>query len=293
MNLEESLESCVVEMMRIAAFNVSPDVVKALKEALDREESDVARANLSAIIRNIEAAKHERRPICQDTGTPTFFLEIGEDFPVKAKIREVLRRAVRRATKEIPLRPNAVNPWTLENSGDNTGRMVPIVHMEIVEGDSIRLTYLAKGGGSENTVQLFMLSPVLGVNGIKKAVLEAAYRAGPKPCPPVIVGVGVGGSSELCLEIAKRATLRPLDQPNPDEKLRELEKELLEMINSLGFGPMGLGGRTYALAVHIDWAHKHPASLPVGVSTICWAVRKSVAEVHPDGSFEILAPKVV
>ncbi len=293
MNLEESLESCVVRMMEVAAFNVSPDVTKALRKALDREESDVAKINLSAIVENIEAAKQERKPVCQDTGTPTFFLKIGEDFPVKAKIHEILRRAVRRATKEIPLRPNAVNPWTLENSGDNTGRMVPIVHVEIVEGNSLELTYLAKGGGSENTVQLFMLSPVLGVNGIKKAVLEAIYRAGPKPCPPVVVGVGVGGSSELCLKIAKRAALRPIDQPNPDEKLRNLERELLDMINSSGFGPMGLGGRTYALAVHVDWAHKHPASLPVGISTICWALRKSVAKVHSDGSFEILAPEVV
>lgn len=152
------------------------------------------------------------------------------------------------------------------------------------------MRYLAKGGGSENVSALYMLSPSKGIAGIESAVIDAALRAGPKPCPPVIVGVGVGGGADAALKAAKRATMRPLGTKNPDPHVAELEERLLEEINSLGMGPMGLGGRTYALGVHAEWLHRHPASLPVGVSMICWAARRAIVEFRPDGSYEILEP---
>ncbi len=289
-DLRETLINGVFEMMKLAAFNVPDDVKKALKEAYELEDNPVAKANLGAIIRNLEVAGTEGIPICQDTGTPTFFVEMGEDFPLKAGLKEAIEQATIRATQEIPLRPNAVNPWTYENSGNNVGRFVPIIHWEIVPGNELKITYLAKGGGSENTSKLYMLSPVLGLKGIKKAVIDAVIEAGPKPCPPIIVGVGVGGGADMAMKLAKKATLRRLDEKNPDPKLAELEEELRDKINSLGLGPMGLGGKTYALAVKIEWAHKHPASLPVGISTLCWAARKSIAVFKPDGSMKILMP---
>ncbi len=289
-DLRESLINGVFEMMKLAAFNVPDDVKNALKRAYEIEDNPVAKANLGAIVRNLEVASTERIPICQDTGTPTFFVELGEDFPLKAGLREIIEQATVKATQEIPLRPNAVNPWTYENSGNNVGRFVPIIHWEVVPGDELKITYLAKGGGSENTSKLYMLSPVLGLKGIKKAVIDAVVEAGPKPCPPIIVGVGVGGGADMAMKLAKKATLRRLDDKNPDPKLAELEEELLHKINSLGLGPMGLGGKTYALAVKIEWAHKHPASLPVGISTLCWAARKSIAVFKPDGSMKVLMP---
>ncbi len=289
-DLRESLLNGVFEMMKLAAFNVPDDVKNALKRAYEIEDNQVAKANLGAIVRNLEVASTERIPICQDTGTPTFFVELGEDFPIKAGLREIIEQATIKATQEIPLRPNAVNPWTYENSGNNVGRLVPIIHWEVVPGDELKITYLAKGGGSENTSKLYMLSPVLGLKGIKKAVIDAVVEAGPKPCPPIIVGVGVGGGADMAMKLAKKATLRRLDEKNPDPKLADLEEELLQKINSLGLGPMGLGGKTYALAVKIEWAHKHPASLPVGISTLCWAARKSIAVFKPDGTMKVLMP---
>lgn len=289
-DLRESIKNGIISMMREAAFNVPRDVKEALQRAYEIEDNPVAKANLKAILRNIELSGEIKLPMCQDTGTPIFFIELGEEFPLKAELETVIEDAVRTATSEIPLRPNAVNPWTYQNSGDNTGRFVPVVHLELVPGDEMRVIYLAKGGGSENTSKLYMLSPVLGLKGIKMAVIDAMLDAGPKPCPPIVVGVGVGGSADMALTLAKKATFRRLDEPNPDPKIAEIEKELLEKINSLGLGPMGLGGRTYALGVKIEWAHKHPASLPVGINTQCWAFRKSEAIFDSSGNMKLLLP---
>ncbi len=290
LNLKESLRSGLVDIMREAAFNVPQDVKEALQRAYEIEDNSVAKANLRAILRNIEVSKEKKLPMCQDTGTPIFFIELGEDFPLKSELKGIIEEAVRIATDEIPLRPNAVNPWTYKNSGDNTGRFVPIIHLDLVPGGQMKVIYLAKGGGSENTSQLFMLSPVLGLSGIKRAIIDAMIEAGPKPCPPVIVGVGVGGSANMALKLAKKATFKRLNELNPDPKIAGVEAELLEKINSLGMGPMGLGGKTYALAVKIEWAHRHPASLPVGINTQCWAFRRAEAIFDNSGEMRLLVP---
>lgn len=289
-DLRGSIIDGIVKMMREASFNVTRDVKDALIKAYESEDNPVARANLEAILKNIDASGKLKMPMCQDTGTPTFFIELGDDFPLRSEIKSVIEEAVRRATAEIPLRPNTVNPWTGENPGDNTGRHVPIIHLDLVPGDQMRVLFLAKGGGSENTSKIYMLSPVLGIKGIKRAVIDAMIDAGPMPCPPIIVGIGVGGSADLAIKLAKKATFRRLDEPNPDPKLAELENELLEMINSLGIGPMGLGGKTYALGVKVEWAHKHPASLPVGISTQCWAFRRAEGIFDRNGNLKIVLP---
>ncbi len=288
--LEDSIVAGLREVISRAAVSLSRDVVSALKAAREREDSFLAREILNSILKNIEEAERRGLPLCQDTGTPTFFVHLGDGFPVRSRLGDLIARAVRESTPSVPLRPNTVDPWTGRNSGDNTGRGVPVIRWFPVEGDELRVIYLAKGGGSENVSRLFMLNPTEGVEGIRRAVLRAAIDAGGKPCPPVILGVGVGGGADAALEAAKAATLRRVGSRSGDPAVAELEERLLEDVNSLGIGPMGLGGRTYALDVHVDWMHRHPASLPVAVSMLCWAARRGEVVFHPDGSYEVLEP---
>ncbi|MGQ4891147.1 MAG: fumarate hydratase [Candidatus Njordarchaeia archaeon] len=288
-NLENIIEENAFKILKIAETILPEDVVEALKKARDRETKPMAKAQFEAILRNIEIAKTRGLPICQDTGTIIWFVEVGEDFPIRAKLRDILVNATRRATKEIPLRPNAVNPWLDKNSGDNTGRYFPFINWEIVPGDELKLTVMPKGGGSENTVALWMLTPSQGIRGFKKAVIDTIYNAGPKPCPPVIVGAAIAGGSDIAIKLAKKAVLRPVGQRNEDEKIAKLEEELLEALNSLGIGPMGLGGKTTVLDVHIDWGHRHPASFPVAVVTQCWAARSASIKITKDGDVELLS----
>lgn len=289
MEIERKLEDGLVSLMRETSTRLPRDVMNALKSALEGEDSDVAKAQLRALIENSELAAEERIPICQDTGTPSFYLDLGEDFPVRI-LRPLIETAVRRATEEIPLRPNAVNPLTGRNSGDNTGRFVPILHYDLVQGDELTVRFMPKGGGSANTSRLRMLSPGLGLRGVMKAVVDTVLEAAGKPCPPIIVGVGVGGAEDYAMKMAKKALLGPIDELNPDESVAKLEKMLLSLLNELGIGPMGLGGRTTVLGVKVEWAHRHPASLPVGVVTMCWASRRGMAHFSSDGSYRISMP---
>jgi fumarate hydratase subunit alpha len=230
-------------------------------------------------------------PICQDTGTLTFYVKAGVKVENLDQVEEALTAAARRATAEIPLRPNAVNPFTQKNSGDNTGRNIPKIHWEITEGSDLEITVLPKGGGSENVTMLGMLIPGEGIAGVKRFVMDAVIRAGAQPCPPTIVGVGVGGGADVALDLAKRALLRPLDEPNSDADIAKLEQELLEAANLTGIGPMGLGGKTTVLRVHVDWAFRHPAAFPVAVAFNCWAARQASARISADGKVEYLTHK--
>ncbi len=285
----EKLEKGLFQLVKKTSVKLPDDVLQALRKAFEKEESDLARSQLNALLKNAELALKESLPICQDTGTPTFFLELGEDFPIR-NLRPILEKVIRRATQEIPLRPNAVNPFTGKNSGDNVGRFVPIIHYDIVPGDELTVKFMPKGGGSANTSKLHMISPGLGIKGVKEVVLRTVFDAGAKPCPPIIVGVGIGGAEDFAMVLAKKALFRRLDERNPDEKIAKLEEELLSALNSLGIGPMGVGGKITVLGVNIEWAHRHPASLPVGVCTMCWASRRGVAKFKSDGSYEIIMP---
>lgn len=260
----------VVELFRRAVTELGEDVLEVLRKAYEREDDEVARMNLEAILRNVEVARRRGIPICQDTGLPVVFVEIGREFELDFDIGKAIVEGVRKATREIPLRPNAVHPITRENSGDNVGLNMPVIYYDIVDGDELKLTVMPKGAGSENCSELRMMLPS-DVKKIRRFIVEVVKNAGGKPCPPVFVGVGIGSTFDGCAKLAKKALLRDV------RKMNEFELELLEDINELGIGPMGLGGKTTALAVLIEYGHCHTASLPVAVNVQCWANRRASA----------------
>jgi len=286
------VEDVAFNLLKLAVIRLPSDVKEALQKAYEEETSEAGRVNLKAILTNIEFAEKLDTPICQDTGTIIFYVKAGAQAKGLEKVEAALRKATQRATKEVPLRPNAVDPFTRKNSGDNTGRFIPYVNWEVTDGDSVEITVLPKGGGSENVCALGMITPGEGVRGLKKFVVDTVIKAGAKPCPPNILGVAVGGGADIAMKTAKKALLRPLNQPNPNPELARLEKELYEAANSTGIGPMGLGGKFTVLGVHVEYAHRHPASYPVAVAYQCWAARRATARINADGTVEYLTHKV-
>ena len=293
MNIGSVIENVAVELLRQAVTKLPRDVKEALQRAHREEESDVGKTQLEAILKNVELAEKTGTPMCQDTGVIIFYVNAGAQAKDLDKIEEALTNATKRATKEVPLRPNSVGILTRKNTGDNTGRYVPYINWKIVPGDNIELTAFPKGGGSENVCTLGMIRPGEGLNGLRKFVVDTVLNAGAKPCPPNILGVGVGGGADIAMKIAKAALLRPIDQPNPDQEIAKLERELYEAANMTGIGPMGLGGKFTVLGVNVDHANRHPASYPVAVAVQCWAARRASARIHPEGTVEYLTHKVV
>ena len=285
---QKGLEKNLVEAIKIAVTSVTHETEEALKEASKREEKEGPQVQLKAILENIDIGKEEERPICQDTGTPTFFVEVGSDFPFTDKLKETITSAVRRATEEVPLRPNAVDPIVDKNSNDNTGRFIPAIHWEIVDGKEADIHVMPKGGGSENMSKLEMMTPGRGLKGVKEIVLEHVAEMEGKACSPTIIAIGLGGGSDLALELAKKALLRPVGVRHPEERIAELEEELLEKCNELGVGPMGVGGETTVLDVKIEYAHRHPASFPVAIVPQCWANRQSTVHIDAEGNSKVI-----
>ena len=282
-----AVRKAVVAALRIAATVLPSDVVDALEAARARETSDLGAAQLEAILENVTLAREGSIPMCQDTGLQTFFIEAGVRSPFLGEIRDWIAAAVVDATAEIPLRPNTVDPFTGENPGDNTGWFMPYINWEIIDGDEVRITVLPKGGGSENMSTVKMLPPGVGLKGIQKAVVEHIVSCQGKPCPPTIVGVGIGGGADIALKLGKKAVLRKIGTTHPNPQVAEFERELLELINMSGVGPMGVGGETTSLAVHVEYAHRHPASLPLGILVQCWADRRAQVIVAADGTAEV------
>jgi fumarate hydratase subunit alpha len=266
----------VAEMCKEASFELGEDVRGKIAEYKAKEESPTAKSILEQLEVNANIARDERVPMCQDCGFAVFFVELGGDLHVEGMtLTEAINEGVRKGYKEGYLRKSVLkDALRRENTGDNTPA---IVHINIVPGDKLKITHMQKGGGSENMSRVKLLKPADGVEGVKKFVLEAVSEAGPNPCPPIIVGVGIGGTFEIAAYHAKKSLLRPLGSPNPDPYLDEVEKELLEAINKMGIGPQGMGGRTTALGVHvISWAC-HIASLPAAVNIECHAHRHKTA----------------
>ncbi|BDH80082.1 MAG TPA: fumarate hydratase [Methanothermobacter sp.] len=272
---QKKIEETVCQLFKKATTRLPSDVESALKKALQEEEDEIALLNLNAILENIKIAKEKKIPICQDTGLPIVFVKMGN---VKVeKLYEGIREGIRKATSQVPLRPNVVDPISRENTGDNTGKMIPQIDLELADTDFLEITVMPKGFGSENNNRLRMGLPSEGLEGVKDFVIETVIRAGGKPCPPIIVGVGVGGSSDLALKLAKKALLKKIGERNKNKKIAELEESILQEINRTGIGPMGLGGKTTALDVKIETAHTHTAGLPIGVCIQCWASRHATA----------------
>lgn len=254
-----------------AAFQLSEDVKKELEKAKENEKSEIGKSIIEELLENAEIASKEQLPLCQDTGFAVFFVEIGEEVHIEGSLNKAINEAVRQAYKEAYLRKSIVNdPLRRVNTGDNTPA---IIHIDYVEGDKLKIMFSAKGGGSENMSRIGMLKPADGIEGVKNFIIETAKLAGPNACPPIIVGVGIGGTFEKAALLAKKAIFRELNQPNPDPFYADMEKELLEKINKLGIGPQGLGGITTALGVHINAYPCHIASLPVAVNIQCHSSR--------------------
>jgi len=271
-----------------AATKLPRDVIAALQEARARETAPMAVSQLDAILENVAIADRERVPLCQDTGIQSFFIEAGFDSPFLREITGWITEAVCEATATIPLRPNTVDPLTGKNPGNNLGRLMPFIHWDLVNGSDVVITLLPKGGGSENMSALRMLSPNVGIAGIKKVVLEHIASCRGWPCPPTIIGIGIGGGADIAMNLGKKAVLREIGSHHTIPEVSVLEKELLELVNQTGVGAMGVGGDTTSLAVHVEIAHRHPASLPVGILVQCWANRRARVRLRADGCAEVI-----
>jgi fumarate hydratase subunit alpha/L(+)-tartrate dehydratase alpha subunit len=271
-----------------ALKQLPPDVKQALARAHARETHPRARELLATMLRNVDVAEERGLLVCQDTGTPVFRVRVGRRFPLEElggyAIGEALAEGVRRATVEHPLRSSICHPLSRENPQTNTGWRIPVVDWTFLpDGETLELHMMPKGSGSENMTFLRMLPPAAGVAGIKRFVVECVVEGGGKPCPPTIVGIGIGGTADLCVKLAKEAIWRPVGEPNADPDLAKLESDLLEAVNLSGLGPMGLGGDTTALAVMVEAAYTHITQNPVAVTLQCWRGERASARIGADG----------
>lgn len=276
--IEEACKTLYIESLK----DLPPDVREAVKRAYDKETYDTGKQILGTILENIEVADNNKLLICQDTGIMVYFVKIGRHVRFDGvRLEEAIREGTKRATLEHPLRSSICNTLTRKNIGTGTGKHVPVLHWEFVDGNSIELLALPKGSGSENMSYLKMLYPSAGIEGVKKFIVECVVESGANPCPPTIVSVGLGGTADLCAALAKKAAAREIGKPNPDPEIAALEAELLEAINLTGIGPNGLGGASTALAVHIETADTHITMNPVAVNMMCWPARRMRATFEP------------
>lgn len=272
----EQIVNAVRECVR-ACGRLTPSCKKALEDCLAKESGSAARFALSMLVKNADTAENENLAVCQDTGMAVFFVRLGQNAHVTGGLlTDAIDEGVRIGYAECGWRASVLDPLTRVNTKDNTPA---IVHLEIVAGDGLTLDFLPKGFGSENMSRLFMLTPSAGIRGVEDSIVEAVRLAGANPCPPVIVGVGIGGTAEKAMETAKRQLLRPVGTPADDPELAALERRCLERINALGIGAQGFGGDTTALAVHCGKFPTHIASLPVAVNIQCNAMRLGHAEL--------------
>lgn len=271
------IEDTVARLCIEANLRLPPDVINAIESAEKAEPWDGAKRILSLLGDNVRIASEKTLPVCQDTGMACVFVELGQDVHIDGDFEEAVNNGVRRGYGEGYLRKSVVcDPLRRVNTGDNTPALLTV---KLTRGDKMRITVMPKGFGSENMSALKMLKPADGVEGVKNFVVETVEKAGANPCPPIIVGVGIGGSFDKAAYLAKHALLRPVDEPNPDEYYAALESELLDKINALGIGPQGFGGKTTALAVLIEAMPTHVAGLPVAVNISCHATRRASASL--------------
>lgn len=276
--IDSSLISEVVARLCIDAnYHLPPDMKKQIISSSKEESWETASIILDQIIENFNIADENLQPICQDTGLACVFLSIGQDVHIKGNLEEAVNEGVRKGYSKGYLRKSVVSdPLKRVNTGDNTPAMI---YYDICPGDKLKITVASKGFGSENMSQIKMLKPSDGIEGVKDFVIKVVEDAGPNPCPPIVVGVGIGGTFDKAAYLAKKALMRPVDQRNSEDFYAELEEELLEKINALGIGPQGFGGKTTALAVNIEKFPTHIAGLPVAVNINCHVTRHMTEEI--------------
>ncbi|WP_338098537.1 fumarate hydratase [Methanolapillus ohkumae] len=270
-----SVTNAVVEILRESEIHLPQDVVSALRAAAEKESNPTAKTQLHSILKNIEIAAQKGIPICQDTGIFIFFVEIGRGLCIDFDLEGAIRDGCAQATQKIPLRPNVVDPLSRHNTKNNLGDGLPEINYAFVPGKTLKITVAPKGAGSENMSTIRMFNPT-EVSKIMEFVAKTVLDAGGKPCPPVVIGIGIGGSFNQCAKLAKEALLFDIGK-NPEDALSQMESEILTAVNSLGIGCMGLGGDTTALSVRIKKASCHTASLPVAINIQCWANRHATA----------------
>jgi fumarate hydratase subunit alpha/L(+)-tartrate dehydratase alpha subunit len=283
--VEETCKNLYIKALKV----LPPDVRAGLKAAYERETTETGRQVLKTMIESVGVADSQNRLICQDTGIPIYFVKVGEKLGLSmCKLQKAIAKGTARATTEHPLRSSVVSPLQRKNNQNSTGNGIPVIHLEFVEdSDQLEILMVPKGSGSENMSYLKMLIPAEGIRGVKRYILESMVEIGANPCPPFIVGIGLGGTSDLCMKLAKKAAVtRSLESKNPDPEMAALEEELLEAINSLGLGPMGLGGVNTAMAVHIENAHTHITQNPVAINIQCWPARRARATFNANGDVE-------
>lgn len=281
---EEKIKQATVKLLMAAAVYLPKDVKSALEEAYNKEKGELQKKMLRAILDNLEIAEREKRPLCQDTGAILFYVKVGEKFPYMGSLPRILREATAEATERIPLRPNVVDVMTGRNTGNNVGKYLPWIDWEVIpNSDEAEITVMLKGGGSEAVSMMKVLTPAEGLEGALKAVVDTAFEAGPKTCPPNIIALGIGATGEIAAKMAKRALMRPVGERHPDPAVAELEEKALRAINLIGWGAHGMGGSTTALDVHIEVAERHPATFAVSVMVYCWAARRATMKVSADG----------
>lgn len=287
-NIKELAENTVYEIYKKAVIQLPKHIESYIEDAIKVEDSEIALLNLEAILQNIKLAKEKSIPMCQDTGLPILFIKLGTSININlSEMVKGIKNGIINATNDVPLRPNVVDPITRQNTGNNIGKFIPQIDIELVDGNFIEFAILPKGFGSENNNGLKMALPGEGIGAIKDFVIETVKKAGGKPCPPIVVGVGIGGSSDLAMKLAKKSLIKEYKEEirnqfteTENNQLTEIEDDLLEEINNLGIGPMGLGGKTTALEVNVLKASTHTAGLPIAVCIQCWANRYAIKRIN-------------
>ena len=269
----EAVSKAVADILKNSETTLPADTIVAIENAAENESDSIAKAQMEAILKNIEIAGKKETPICQDTGIFIFFVEIGRNLRLDFDLEGAIRDGCSKATKTVPLRPNVVDPLTRHNTKNNLGDGLPEINYSFVPGNSLKITVAPKGAGSENMSALKMFTPT-EIPKIKEFIVKTVMDAGGKPCPPIIIGIGIGGSFNQCAKLAKEALLEELRAPEDHDSF---EREILDAVNALGIGCMGLGGDTTALSVRIKKSSCHTASLPVAVNIQCWANRHAAA----------------
>lgn len=270
------VSAAVARLCMSANIRLPGDVRRKLEEGHRNETTDAGREIFRQLLENADLSLETGLPLCQDCGLAVFFVELGEDVHVPGGVNAAITQGMTAGYRDGFLRMSSCDPFSRKNTGDNTPA---IIHLDLVPGDKLKISYMAKGGGAENMSRVTMLAPSQGWEGIKKFVVKRVAEAGPNPCPPVILGVGIGGTFEVAPTIAKKALLRKLDDTHPDSKIAAMEAELLEAVNRLGIGPMGLGGSYTCLGVKIAVAPCHIASLPLAVNVQCHSARHQEVEL--------------
>jgi len=288
---EELLQKISFNLLSLASIYLPEEIVNALKKSLKQETENIAKTQLEIILKNVEMAAKDKVCLCQDTGLPLFFIKLGTKVQLLGNPEKALWKAVEITTKEVPLRQNCIHPLTFKNSGTNTGWGIPDIHWEIVpDSDCLEITAIVNGFGPEiRFAQTWVLTSEQTSRAAVKAVLDVVEDSMGEPCPPIIVGIGIGGTAYISMYNAKKALFRiPFNSRHSDPLVADLEKEILEAVNDTKLGPMGFGGNNYALAVNIEIAGSHTAVVPISVGFQCWASRYSTAKIFNNGKVEYI-----